>query len=104
MTTMTWARSLSPTFENEQDTAVFWDAHSPEDYPGQFRQATVQFEPALGQAGPNHSTDRGYYLPDLEDRSSDGVERRGGVSGLQGRAGHRRGGRASDAAWQRRSR
>ena len=32
-----------PKFKDEAEAGAFWDTHSPEDYPGEFREVEVRF-------------------------------------------------------------
>lgn len=40
-----------PKFANEQEAAVFWDTHSPMDYPEEFKKAEVKFSRPLIKRG-----------------------------------------------------
>jgi hypothetical protein len=40
-----------PRFGNEQEAGDFWDTHSPEEFPGAFREVQVSFDKPLIKRG-----------------------------------------------------
>lgn len=44
-------RSRVPDFGTEEEAQAFWDSHSPEDFPGEFAEAKVEFDRPLIKRG-----------------------------------------------------
>jgi hypothetical protein len=44
-------RRRVPEFATEEEARAFWDTHSPEDFPGEFSEAKVEFDRPLIKRG-----------------------------------------------------